>query len=98
MPSAGASGEVEMISRELARSGGSTGAGPGLAGATPVRRQFFGLGRSTVAQTPFMSCLSRHAIDRGVKGEVKVISRELARRDDRDTALRSPRYASFYPL
>ena len=67
MPSAGASGEVEMISRELARSGGSTGAGPGPRWGDAVRRQFFGLGRSTVAQTPLVSYLSRHAIDRGVR-------------------------------
>jgi len=37
-----------------------------LAGASTVRHQFFRLGRSTVAQTPFVSYISRHAISRGI--------------------------------
>ena len=53
-----------MSSRDL---GVQRAPDPALAGATPVRRQFFGLGRSTVAQTPLVSYLSRHAIDRGVR-------------------------------
>ena len=33
---------------------------------TTVHRQFFGLGRSTAAQMPLVSCLSSHAISRGI--------------------------------
>jgi len=68
MPSAGASSEVEVISGELAQSGVSSVVfGIPSPGWCIVRRQFFGLGRSTAAQIPLMSCLPRHAVGRGVK-------------------------------
>eukprot|EP00964_Phaeocystis_antarctica_P059073 scaffold35055_cov26-Phaeocystis_antarctica.AAC.1 len=63
MPPEGASDEGEVIYDELARSGVSSVISVRTSpGRCTVRRQFFGLRRSTAAQIPLISCLSSHAI------------------------------------